>query len=88
MTYHTCAMTTADLNDVEHDFRSFLRKVREGETFVVTDAGRAVAEIKPIDLKPPLDRERPIGLADGEFEVPDDFDDPLPDDVLRLFEPE
>ena len=29
---------------------------------------------------------RPIGLAAGEFTVPDDFDDPLPEEILRLFE--
>jgi hypothetical protein len=29
----------------------------------------------------------PIGLAKGEFVVPDDFNDPLPDEILDLFEP-
>lgn len=29
---------------------------------------------------------RPIGLAEGEFVVPDDFDAPLPEDILRHFE--
>jgi hypothetical protein len=29
---------------------------------------------------------RPIGLAAGDFVVPDDFDDPLPEDILELFE--
>lgn len=29
---------------------------------------------------------RPYGLCAGEFVVPDDFDDPLPSDVLDLFE--
>jgi hypothetical protein len=29
-----------------------------------------------------------MGLAKGEFVVPDDFDDPLPEDVLQLFEAE
>jgi hypothetical protein len=28
---------------------------------------------------------RPYGLAAGEFTVPDDFDDPLPDDILASF---
>ena len=28
---------------------------------------------------------RPIGLARGEFTVPDDFNAPLPEDVLRSF---
>jgi hypothetical protein len=29
---------------------------------------------------------RPYGLCAGEFEVPDDFDAPLPESVLKLFE--
>lgn len=29
---------------------------------------------------------RPIGLAKGKFIAPDDFDDPLPDEIQRLFE--
>lgn len=29
---------------------------------------------------------RPYGLARGEFVVPEDFDDPLPDDLLDTFE--
>ena len=27
----------------------------------------------------------PIGLAEGEFTVPDDFNDPLPDEIIDLF---
>lgn len=30
----------------------------------------------------------PIGLAKGEFVVPDDFNDPLPDEILDLFYPQ
>ena len=29
----------------------------------------------------------PIGLAKEKFIVPDDFDEPLPDEILDLFEP-
>jgi hypothetical protein len=32
--------------------------------------------------------KRPYGLAKGLFKVPADFDDPLPDDIIRLFEGE
>jgi hypothetical protein len=35
---------------------------------------------------PPLSRPRPIGLAKGQFTVPEDFNAPLPEDVLRTFE--
>ena len=35
---------------------------------------------------PPLSQPRPIGLAKGQFTVPDDFNAPLPQDVLQAFE--
>jgi hypothetical protein len=35
---------------------------------------------------PPLTQPRPIGLAKGQFTVPDNFNAPLPEDVLRAFE--
>ncbi len=35
---------------------------------------------------PPLSQPRPIGLAKGQFTVPDNFNDPLPADVLQAFE--
>ena len=38
--------------------------------------------LDPVPL-PPL---RPIGLAKGQFTVPDDFNAPLPEDVLQTFE--
>jgi len=31
-------------------------------------------------------KQRPFGLCKGEFTVPDDFNEPLPDDTLDLFE--
>jgi hypothetical protein len=34
----------------------------------------------------PLSQARPIGLAKSEFTVPDDFNAPLPEDVLQAFD--
>jgi hypothetical protein len=34
----------------------------------------------------PISQPRPIGLAKGQFTVPDDFNAPLSDDVLQAFE--
>ncbi len=33
-------------------------------------------------------KKRPYGLAKGLISISDDFDDPLPDEILRLFEGE
>jgi len=46
-----------------------------------------VIEDAAAPLTPPAPAEpRPFGLAKGEFVVPDDFDTPLPEDVLADFE--
>ena len=34
----------------------------------------------------PSSQPRPTGLAKGQFTVPDDFNAPLPEDVLQTFE--
>jgi hypothetical protein len=33
-------------------------------------------------------QSRPVGLATGEFTISDDFNEPLPDEVLDLFYPQ
>ena len=64
---------------------------------VDTDHGRVLpkgAETLPEEASglltilnpPPLSQPRPIGLAKGQFTVPDNFTAPLPDDVLQAFE--
>lgn len=55
----------------------------EGETIVIAKAGKPIAKLVPLDASPSGVR---IGLLRGRFEVPADFDAPLPDDVLDAFE--
>lgn len=81
-------MTTISIDDIQQDLAGYFERVQAGETLLITQAGRLVAEINPIksavtEGAPPL---RPIGLAKGQFIVPDDFDDPLPEEIQRLFE--
>ena len=71
------------VEDVKRDPDGVLHRVLDGETLVVTADDQPVAEIRPIER---VHRPRPFGLAAGAFVVPDDFDDPLPEDVLRDFE--
>ena len=76
------------IDEIQSDFAGYLRKAKVGETVPVTQFGQPSAEIKPV-LPAEEGRTRslrPIGLAEGEFVVPDDFDAPLPEDILRDFE--
>ena len=80
-------LTSITIEDLKHDLPTFLQRVESGEALVLMKAGKPMAEIKPvasISAAPlPL---RPYGLCAGEFIVPDDFDAPLPEDILAEFE--
>lgn len=71
------------LEEVRRDVDAVLHRVLEGETLVLTEDDRPVAEIRPVEN---VTLPRPFGLAAGTFTVPDDFDDPLPEEILRAFE--
>jgi antitoxin (DNA-binding transcriptional repressor) of toxin-antitoxin stability system len=73
------------IEDVENDPREYLDRVLGGETVIVFENDQPVAEMRPLPKRAGM---RPIGLAKGDFIVPDDFNDPLPEDVLQLFEGE
>ncbi len=77
-------MTTISIEEIQQDVIGYLRRVAAGETLLVLQADIPMAEIKPVET---IGKQlRPFGLARGEFIVPDDFDSPLPEDVLNQFE--
>jgi prevent-host-death family protein len=77
-------MTQVNLEDIQQDLSTYLRRVEAGETLVIIRAGKPVAEVKPV--APRVETLRPFGLCAGEFMVPEDFDAPLPEDILNAFE--
>jgi antitoxin (DNA-binding transcriptional repressor) of toxin-antitoxin stability system len=77
-------MSTIGLSDLQDNAAALLDRVAAGEHMLVVRDGRAVAELRPVAA--PLDGKRPFGLAAGVFEVPADFDAPLPEEMMREFE--
>ncbi|NEP83554.1 MAG: type II toxin-antitoxin system Phd/YefM family antitoxin [Okeania sp. SIO3B3] len=76
-------MLNVTIDEIQSDPLKYLRLVEEGETVVIIRSEQAIAEIRPIASSKNL---RPFGLCAGEFTVPDDFDAPLPEDMLDAFE--
>lgn len=77
-------MTQVSIDEIKRNLPAYLQRVEAGETIIITQAGKPMAEIKPIFLDSV--KKRPFGLCAGEFIVPDDFDAPLPEDILQEFE--
>lgn len=72
------------VEDIQRDITAYLKRVEEGDTLIIVRAGHPVAEIKSIAPGP--GKLRPFGLCSGEFTVPEDFNAPLPENILNTFE--
>ncbi|AFY35067.1 type II toxin-antitoxin system Phd/YefM family antitoxin [Calothrix sp. PCC 7507] len=77
-------MQIVTVDEIQRDPLKYLNQVEAGESFVIVQANKPIAELKPV--KTTNKQQRPFGLCAGEFTVPDDFDAPLPEDILNAFE--
>lgn len=77
-------MITISIDKVKDNLLKYLQRVEGGETLLILRDDKPIAEIKPV--LPSSPQLRPFGLCAGEFVVPDDFDDPLPEHILQAFE--
>jgi prevent-host-death family protein len=75
-------MSEVSVHEAKTHLSRLLRRVASGEEIVISKSGKPVARLVP--FAPP--KQRMLGRDRGRFVVPEDFDDPLPEDVLRPFE--
>ena len=61
-----------------------VEQARQGETIVIAKAGTPMAKLVPMHEEPR--RKIKFGSMKGEFVEAPDFDAPLPDELLDLFE--
>lgn len=78
-------MTTISTEELQRDLTVYLERIEAGETLIITRANEPVAEIKPLASALPSS-QRPWALAAGDFILPSNFDEPLPETFLDLFE--
>ncbi len=75
-------MAEVGVHEAKTHLSQLLRRVAGGEEVVITRSGRPVAKLVPVGGAV----RRELGRDRGLFEVPDDFNSPLPDDLLAEFE--
>jgi antitoxin (DNA-binding transcriptional repressor) of toxin-antitoxin stability system len=76
-------MLNVTIDEIQHDPLKYLHQIEAGETLVIVRSDKPIAELRPISNSKQL---RPFALCAGEFTVPDNFDSPLPEDLLSAFE--
>lgn len=81
---YNMVMKKVSVAEAKTQLSSLLDEVEHGESITITRHNVPVAEIRAVSK--PATGPRPWGLAKGQFSVPDDFDEALPDDLLDAFE--
>jgi prevent-host-death family protein len=76
-------MKAVNTHEAKTQFSRLLRRVAAGEEITIANRGVPVARLVPV---PREKSGRILGILRGQFTVPDDFDAPLPDELLDLFE--
>lgn len=71
-----------NVHEAKTHLSRLLARVEAGEEIVIANAGRPVAKLVAAGERP---TRRLPGSAAGHFVVPDNFNAPLPEDVLRDF---
>ena len=76
-------MEAVNTHEAKTQLSRLLRRVAAGEEITIANRGVPVARLVPV---PPEKTQRVLGIFRGQFSVPADFDAPLPDALLDLFE--
>lgn len=71
-----------NIHEAKTHFSKLLRRVAAGEEVVISRAGKPIARLVPVTEG----GRRRFGIDRDRFEVPEDFDASLPDDLLAAFE--
>jgi prevent-host-death family protein len=71
-----------NIYDAKTRLSQLVEEAAAGRDVVIARAGRPVARLTRVEAP----GKRRLGVLDGRFRIPDDFNRPLPDGVIRAFE--
>lgn len=78
-------MRNVNIHEAKTQFSKLVDAAMHGEEIIIAKAGKPAARLTPLREAP---RRIRFGLMQGEVEIAEDFDAPLPEDVLAGFEGE
>ena len=76
-------MRTVNIHAAKTQLSRLVEAAAAGEEIIIAKAGKPVARLGPLVAS---QRQRRLGILAGKLSVPEDFDAPLPDEVIEAFE--
>ena len=74
--------TTVNIHEAKTHLSQLVEEAARGDEIIIAKAGKPMARLIAVDddMTP-----RPRGLLKGKIWIADDFDAPLPEDILQTF---
>jgi prevent-host-death family protein len=76
-------MKTFNIHEAKTQFSRLVDAAAAGEEIIISKAGVPTARLGPLTASKPV---RKFGLLKGKINIADDFDAPLPSEVIADFE--
>lgn len=76
-------MKPVNIHQAKTELSKLVERAEAGEEVIIARAGRPAAKLVPLTR---IRGRRRLGLLDGKFKIPDDFNEPLPESILREFD--
>lgn len=76
-------MHTVNIHEAKTHLSRLLEEVNRGQEVVIAKAGKPMAKLTRVSAAKPI---RKPGFLKGKIKIADDFDAPLPEDLLDAFE--
>ena len=76
-------MATVSIHHAKKHMSRLLERVAAGEEIIIERADKPTARLVPYQ---DLSLDRVPGLFEGQIKIAEDFDAPLPEEILRAFE--
>ena len=75
-------MKTVNIHAAKTHFSTLVQEAAAGEEIIIAKAGQPMARLAPLETK---NVRKTLGMMKGKIRVSEDFDAPLPPEILRGF---
>ncbi len=75
-------MDTVNMHEAKTHLSKLLKRAAAGEEIIISNGGKPIARLVGVEPAAP----RVLDMDHGHFTVPEDFDDPMPDEFYDMFE--
>jgi prevent-host-death family protein len=76
-------MKQMNIHQAKTELSKLVERVEAGEQIVIARAGKPAAKLVPLNK---ARGRRRLGLLNGKFRIPEDFNAPLPESIIDSFE--